>query len=293
MLKTLVVFTHPAFEKSRANKVVLNAIRDIEGITIHDLYQRYPDFRIDTKSEQKLLEEHDLIVIEDAAQAIDSFYLSRDGNRKPLGGIGHMAAFSFHETKNLICGEGGMLVVNDPRFVDRSEIIWEKGTNRASFFRGEVNKYGWVDVGSSFLPSEVTSAFLFAQLENLEQIQAKRKATWKVYEAAFDSIGKRVRLPFVPEFAENNGHLFYLILESEAIRDKLITHLKQQGILAVFHYLSLHKSDFYQNLYKEDVELKNCEAYSATLLRLPLYFDLTREEQDEVIGAILQFYESN
>ena len=277
---------HPGMDEASLSKLITPKTKAI--VPVH-----YAGVACDMDQIMDLARKHDLIVIEDAAQAIDSFYLSQDGERKALGGIGHMAAFSFHETKNLICGEGGMLVVNDPRFVDRSEIIWEKGTNRASFFRGEVNKYGWVDVGSSFLPSEVTSAFLFAQLENLEQIQAKRKATWQVYHNAFDSILDRVKLPFIPDFAEYNGHLFYLVMENEEIRDSLIAHLKGHGILAVFHYLSLHKSQFYKDNFGDEPELKNCEAYSSTLLRLPLYYDLTKEDQDEVIGAILQFYESN
>ena len=277
---------HPGMDEASLSKLITPKTKAI--VPVH-----YAGVACDMDQIMDLARKHDLIVIEDAAQAIDSFYLSQDGERKALGGIGHMAAFSFHETKNLICGEGGMLVVNDPRFLDRSEIIWEKGTNRASFFRGEVNKYGWVDVGSSFLPSEVTSAFLFAQLENLEQIQAKRKATWQVYHNAFDSILDRVKLPFIPDFAEYNGHLFYLVMENEEIRDSLIAHLKGHGILAVFHYLSLHKSQFYKDHFGDEPELKNCEAYSSTLLRLPLYYDLTKEDQDEVIGAILQFYESN
>ena len=183
-----------------------------------------------------------MVVIEDAAQAIDSHY-----NGKPLGSIGHLAAFSFHETKNVIAGEGGLLAINDDKYVERAEIIWEKGTNRASFFRGEINKYGWVDTGSSFLPSEIIAAFLWAQLENLITIQTKRKAIWDAYFNGLQILEQqgKLHLPQIPTYASNNAHMFYLVCDSLATRSALIAHLKAQHIHAVFHYLSLHKSDFY------------------------------------------------
>ena len=218
---------------------------------------------------------HSLYVVEDAAQAIDTYYVSEDGIKRPLGSIGHLAAFSFHETKNIQCGEGGMLVINDPRFEKRAEIIWEKGTNRAAFFRGEVDKYGWVDIGSSFLPSEIIAAFLWAQLENLDDIQNRRKEIWNAYwdglkDWAEDS---GVRLPFIPQHACNNAHLFYLVFNKLEQRTTFINKLKENNILAVFHYLSLHKSPFYQRKH-DGRELPESDHYSDCLVRLPFFYDL-------------------
>ena len=159
-----------------------------------------------------LADKYNLIVIEDAAQAIDSFYTGKDGIKRALGSIGHLAAFSFHETKNIISGEGGMLTINDDKYIHRAEIIWEKGTNRAEFFRGEVNKYGWVDTGSSFLPSEIIAAFLWAQIENLEIIQNKRKLLWETYyEGLQKSSLNTITLPKTPDYASKNGHMFYIV----------------------------------------------------------------------------------
>jgi len=217
----------------------------------------------------EIAERHNLFVIEDAAQAIESFYKGR-----PLGGIGHLAAFSFHETKNIISGEGGMLVINDDRFVERSEIIWEKGTNRSAFFRGEIDKYGWVDIGSSFLPSELIAAFLWAQLENLDDIQSKRKNIWdKYYEQLSNSSISSFDLPFIPEYATNNAHMFYLLFSNIGNRNDTIKSLNQSNINAVFHYLSLHKSKFYEAKH-DGRELPNCDFFASGLLRLPLYYEL-------------------
>ena len=218
---------------------------------------------------------HGLLVVEDAAQAVDSFYTGRDGARRPLGSIGHLAAFSFHETKNIISGEGGMLVVNDERFVRRAEIIWEKGTNRAEFFRGEVNKYGWVDTGSSFLPSEIVAAFLWAQLENLDGIQAQRKAIWERYCAAFAPFAERglVRLPVLPAGATNNAHMFYLVFPDLDRRSAFIREMKARDVQCVFHYLALHASDFYAGRH-DGRALPNCDRYADCLVRLPFFYEL-------------------
>ena len=225
-----------------------------------------------------LAEKYNLLVIEDAAQAIDSFYTGKDGKKKALGSIGHMAAFSFHETKNIISGEGGMLTINDNRFVNRAEIIWEKGTNRAEFFRGEVNKYGWVDTGSSFLPSEIIAAFLWAQIENLQDIQSKRKLLWEAYYQGIKSINcKEITLPKQPEYATNNAHMFYVILENIEQRSKLISALKEKGFHAVFHYLSLHSSDFYQDKHDDRI-LNNSDKFTNCLLRLPFYYQLDEKD---------------
>ncbi|MCS6933896.1 MAG: dTDP-4-amino-4,6-dideoxygalactose transaminase [Chitinophagales bacterium] len=249
----------------------------------------YAGIACDMDAIMQLAEKYNLFVVEDAAQAIDSYHKGR-----PLGSIGHLGAFSFHETKNIISGEGGMLVINDERFMKRAEIIREKGTNRSSFFRGEVDKYGWVDVGSSFLPSEVISAFLYAQLEKLEDIQAKRKEVWNVYYQRLlplEQSGK-ITLPYLPEYATNNAHMFYIVCKSLEERTALIDFLKQHEIQAVFHYLSLHKSPFY--LPKHDGrELPLADHYSDCLLRLPMFYNLTTETTNYVSDIILKFYKDN
>lgn len=232
---------------------------------------------------------HNLFVVEDAAQAIDSYYKG-----KPLGGIGHFGCFSFHETKNITAGgEGGLLCVNDERFIRRAEIIWEKGTNRAEFFRGMVNKYGWVDTGSSFLPSEINSAFLWAQLESLDEIQTRRKEIWKQYHEGLKELAAKgcFMMPDMPDYATNNAHMFYLVCSSLDERTKLIAYLKDQGFGAVFHYLSLHLSDYYRENHKGEVpNLPNCDKFADRLVRLPMYFELKDEEVQDVISGIIKFY---
>ena len=236
----------------------------------------------------ELAHRHNLFVIEDAAHGIDSYFKG-----KPLGSIGHLGAFSFHETKNVISGEGGMLAINDERFCRRAEIIWEKGTNRAEFFRGEVDKYGWVDIGSSFLPSDIIAAFLFAQLENLEDIQQKRKRIWAHYQKGLKPLEEKgfLRLPYIPGFATNNAHMFYIILRNGKERDQLLKFLNENGINAVFHYLSLHKSKFYQNKH-DGRELPMCDFYSDCLLRLPFYYELSNDQIDFIIDKINLFFSS-
>ncbi|MEL7601204.1 MAG: dTDP-4-amino-4,6-dideoxygalactose transaminase [Proteiniphilum sp.] len=225
---------------------------------------------------------YNLYVVEDAAQAIDSYYIGKDGVKKPLGSIGHLAAFSFHETKNIQSGEGGLLAINDEQFIKRAEIIWEKGTNRAEFFRGEVNKYGWVDTGSSFLPSEVVAAFLWAQLEDLDKIQARRKEIWEEYFQSFSTISSsQINLPKIPSHATNNGHMFYVVCKNAKIRSHLISGLKKHDILSVFHYLSLHKSKYYSKKH-DGRNLPMADIYSDTLVRLPFFVDLTKEKQNKI-----------
>jgi dTDP-4-amino-4,6-dideoxygalactose transaminase len=247
----------------------------------------YAGIACDMDGIMKLAEKYNLIVIEDAAQAIDAYY-----NDRPLGGIGHMAAFSFPETKNIISGEGGLLVVNDDRFVRRSEIIWEKGTNRAEFFRGEINKYGWVDTGSSFLPSEIVAAFLYAQLENLTEIQNRRKKIWQIYYDELVSVAEKghIKLAELPSYASNNGHMFYIICNDGNIQQLLLKYLKDRGILAVFHYLSLHNSEFYKDKH-DDRNLINSDHYTNCLIRLPFYLDLKDEEVRLVTEHIKDFFE--
>ena len=222
-----------------------------------------------------LAEKYNLFVVEDAAQAIDNYYIGKDGVKKALGSIGHLAAFSFHETKNIISGEGGMLVINDPQFEKRAEIIWEKGTNRSAFFNGEVDKYGWVDIGSSFLPSEIIAAFLWAQLENLDKIQVKRKNIWNNYYEGLKEWAKKlnIQLPITPNNSTNNAHMFYLICESMDQRTNLINQLKENNINAVFHYLSLHSSPYFTNKH-DGRNLLESDRYSNCLVRLPFFYEL-------------------
>jgi dTDP-4-amino-4,6-dideoxygalactose transaminase len=246
----------------------------------------YGGFACDMDKIMTLAKKYNLLIVEDAAQAIDSYYKD-----KPLGSIGHLAAFSFHETKNIISGEGGMLVINDEQFINRAEIIREKGTNRSAFFRGEIDKYNWVDIGSSFLPSDIIAAFLFAQIENLDMIQTKRKLIWQSYYDGLKSLEKEgnFKLPFIPDYATNNAHLFYIVTNNESDRIRLIEHLKKQDIYAVFHYLSLHKSPYYKDKYNGP-ELVNSDNYSACLIRLPMFYELNPEDVSRVCNSIKSFY---
>lgn len=269
----------PNIDVDKIESLITNRTKAI--VPVH-----YAGIACDMNKIMVLAEKYNLFVVEDSAQAIDSFYRG-----KPLGSIGHLACFSFHETKNIISGEGGMLVINDERFSKRAEIIWEKGTNRAEFFRGEVNKYGWVDVGSSFLPSEVIAAFLFAQLENLETIQTKRKQIWDLYSEKLSDLSgiQNFMLPSLPDYATNNAHMFYLVCASLEEREALIKHLKTNQIHAVFHYQSLHSSSYYEKKH-DGRELVNCDRFANCLLRLPLYFELSEKEANYITTKIKEFY---
>lgn len=246
----------------------------------------YAGIACDMDKIMMLAKKYSLWVIEDAAQAIDSYY-----NNKPLGSIGHLAAFSFHETKNIISGEGGMLVVNDPALSERAEIIREKGTNRSAFFRGEVDKYGWVDIGSSFLPSEIIAAFLYAQLEQLTQIQNKRKYLWERYwKSLYEPLHtKGYRFPQFTKQATNNAHMFYIVCKSLEQRTELLEKLKAAGVYAVFHYLSLHKSPYFEGKHNGD-NLVWSDFYTDSLIRLPLYYELSEPEQEYIISTILKAF---
>lgn len=267
----------PNIDETKIEALITNKTKAI--IVVH-----YAGVACEMDTIMAIANKHNLYVVEDAAQAVDSFYKD-----KPLGGIGHLSAFSFHETKNIISGEGGMLVINDEKFVERAEIIWEKGTNRSAFFRGEVDKYGWVDMGSSFLPSEVIAAFLWAQLENLKQIQNKRISIWNSYHGALKnqlaSLG--INLPVIPNYATNNAHMFYLVCDTPEIRAKLISHLKSNNVHAVFHYLSLHKSPFYKDKHKGN-SLPNCDRFADTLVRLPLFYELESKHINHISSQILK-----
>jgi dTDP-4-amino-4,6-dideoxygalactose transaminase len=230
---------------------------------------------------------HKLLVVEDAAQGVSSLYKG-----KYLGTIGDIGTYSFHETKNFISGEGGALLLNNERFIDRAEIIREKGTNRSKFFRGEVDKYTWVDLGSSYLPSDIVAAFLYAQLENIDQINERRQEIFDYYYAGLQPLVQQelIQIPQIPDTCQCNNHLFYLLLEDEQTRDGLMTYLKAKGIYAVFHYLPLHLSAMGQAMGYSEKELPVTESVSARLLRLPCYYELSRNEQDQVMRAVEGYF---
>lgn len=248
----------------------------------------YAGVACDMDAIMEVANKHNLLVVEDAAQAIDSFYKG-----KPLGGVGHLGAFSFHETKNITAGgEGGLLTINDERFIRRAEIIWEKGTNRAEFFRGAVNKYGWVDMGSSFLPAEINAAFLWAQLENLDDIQTKRKKLWEQYFVGLQQLAGEgfIRLPQIPSYATNNAHMFYIVCRNLEERTGLIQYLKERGVTAPFHYLALHKSEYYLKHYEDRPNLPNCDMYADCLVRMPMFYELELGQVEEIVGYICEYY---
>lgn len=248
----------------------------------------YAGVACDMDAIMEVANKHNLLVVEDAAQAIDSFYKG-----KPLGGVGHLGAFSFHETKNITAGgEGGLLTINDERFIRRAEIIWEKGTNRAEFFRGAVNKYGWVDMGSSFLPAEINAAFLWAQLENLDDIQTKRKKLWEQYFVGLQQLAGEgfIRLPQIPSYATNNAHMFYIVCRNLEERTGLIQYLKERGVTAPFHYLALHKSEYYLKHYEDRPNLPNCDMYADCLVRMPMFYELELGHVEEIVGYICEYY---
>jgi dTDP-4-amino-4,6-dideoxygalactose transaminase len=268
---------HPCINEDLIEELINSKTRAI--VAVH-----YAGVACDMDKIMNIAEKYGLWVVEDAAQAIDSYYKG-----KPLGSIGHLGCFSFHETKNIQCGEGGMLSINYKVFEKRAEIIWEKGTNRAEFFRGEVNKYGWVDIGSSFLPSEIISAFLWAQLENLKDIQSRRKQIWENYYKAifpFAESGK-VTLPVIPDYASNNAHMFYIVCPSQKERSLLIQFLKSKKVHAVFHYISLHQSEYYKSMHDKRILIQS-DKYTNCLLRLPLFYELNEQMP---ISILKEYYE--
>ena len=307
--------THPCIDPAGIEQLITPKTKAI--IVVH-----YAGVACDMDAFKKIAHEHNLLLIEDAAQAVDSYYINREGDpvvdffkansskgdgakscninkdvtedckKLPLGSIGDLAAFSFHETKNIQCGEGGLLAINNQSLVRRAEILWEKGTNRAEFFRGEINKYGWVDTGSSFLPNEYTAAFLWAQLEQMTQIQQRRRELWNRY---YNNLYSKtpLKMPFLPGYATNNAHMFYVTTQTPAERTALIQHLKDNGINAVFHYLSLHKSRFAVDNGMGGANLPMAYYYTDCLLRLPLFGALTEQEVDYVTKNIIEFYNNN
>ncbi len=226
-------------------------------------------------------------LIEDAAHAIESKW----NGSVQLGTIGKFGAFSFHDSKNIIAGEGGLLFINDKSFVERAEWISEKGTNRAAFFRGELNKYEWVSVGSSFLSSELSAAFLYAQLEKCDEIQQNRLNNWNLYHTQLNQLEADgfIKRPYIPSYAMSNGHIYYLVCKSLEEREKLRLFLKSNAINAVFHYQSLHKSPFYQPLH-DGRDLPNADRYTDCLLRLPMYYGLQSQQVLRICTAIKEFF---
>lgn len=270
---------HPNIDPEEVEALITPRTRAI--VPVH-----YAGVACDMDALDSIAKRHRLLVVEDAAQAIASTYKGR-----PLGTFGDFAAFSFHETKNVISGEGGSLHVNDPDRVRDAEIVREKGTDRSAFFRGEVDKYGWVALGSSFLPSELTAAFLLAQLEAIDEIQAKRVAAWNMYWERLCDIERagRVRLPSIPNFASNNAHMFYLLCDDLETRTGLIDHLKACGIMAVFHYQPLHSSRFFAEQHGGR-PLPNATRFSEALVRLPLFADISEQEIERVASAVRDFF---
>lgn len=268
---------HPGIDENHIEELITNRTKAI--VALH-----YAGIACDMDKIMAIADKHNLFVIEDAAQAIESSYKGRQ-----LGGISHLGVFSFHETKNIQSGEGGLLIINDERFIRRAEIFWEKGTNRAEFFRGEVNKYGWIDTGSSFLPSELNAAFLYAQLEEMTSIQKRRKQIWDRYYIELKPFEEKgiVQFPNIPEYATNNAHMFHIVFHSLKKRDLFIAGLKQIGCSPVFHYLSLHNSKYYKDKHDGRV-LMWTDHYSDCLVRLPFYYELWGEDLEYVIECTLR-----
>lgn len=231
---------------------------------------------------------YNLIVIEDAAQGMNAYYKGR-----ALGSLGQFGTYSFHETKNYVCGEGGALCINDERFVERAEIIRDKGTNRQKFFRGDVDKYTWVDIGSSYVLSELSCAFLYAQFEELSSINRRRKKVFEAYRTGLAKLAKRgtLRLPIIPEHCQGNYHMFYILLADQKTRDALLAHLREHHIHSVFHYIPLHTSPVGRKFGCRAGSLPVTEEYSGRLLRLPFFCELQEAEQDRVIEAVSSFFD--
>lgn len=252
----------------------------------------YAGIACDMEKISAICEKHHLLLLEDAAQCIDAYYTYSDGRKRALGSFGHFAAFSFHETKNIIAGEGGMLVVNDDCFIERAEIIYEKGTNRSQFLQQKVDKYEWKDIGSSFALSELNAAFLKAQLACIDEIQQKRNKAWSYYVHLFEKNNiMGLSLPDIPAYSVGNGHIFYLICENYTIRENLLNHSKKQGVQLAFHFSSLANSPYFKELsHGSTNETPVAECFARCLVRLPLYNSLTENQQVRVFESITSFF---
>ena len=270
---------HPNIDVSQVNELVTSNTKAI--VPVH-----YAGVACDMDLISEIATDNGIYVIEDAAQCVDAFY-----NEKPLGSIGDIGCFSFHDTKNIICGEGGLISMNNPNFTDDAEIIREKGTNRSSFFRGEIDKYGWVSMGSSYLPSEILAAFLYSQLEEVKKITSMKKSVWAYYFDSLNSLSLDICLPVIPDYSNHNAHIFHIVLTSEKQRNKMLLFLKKRGIQATFHYQALHASDFFKNEY-DGPPLANSIKYSNCLLRLPIYPHLKKTEQNYIIDSVVKFFKN-
>jgi len=270
---------HPNLDPAQLDDLTTNRTRAI--IIMH-----YGGVACDMEPVLAWARRRQVLVIEDAAHCIDARY-----GDQPLGGMGHLGTFSFHETKNITCGEGGALAVNDHQLIARAEVVREKGTNRASFFRGEIDKYGWVDIGSSHLPSEFAAAMLMAQLEEVDAIQNRRVTLWDHYHTGLDGLARRgdILLPELPPYASQNAHVFYLVTDTLATRTQLMAHLKTRGIGAAFHYQSLHRSPYFKDRH-DGRPLPHADRFTDCLLRLPLFAELANEEADRVVEAVTEFF---
>lgn len=237
---------------------------------------------------QKICKKHNLYLLEDAAQGFESFY-----NGKPLGTIGDLGTYSFHETKNIISGEGGCLIINNENFLERAEIIREKGTNRSKFFRGEVDKYTWVDTGSSFLPSDIIAAFLFGQLENVKEITFKRIAIWNKYNEFFRQFEEKgyIKRPFIPENCRHNAHMYYVLFDNLSLRSKFIEYLKKNDIFPVFHYIPLHSSPAGLKFGRTATKMDITDKISDTLVRMPLFYELSDEKLFKIFNVVSKFFD--
>lgn len=272
-------YDHPGMDENKIEELISPKTKAI--VVVH-----YAGVATDMDKVMDIANRHNLLVVEDAAQAVDAFYKGRT-----LGTIGHLGTISFHETKNIVAGEGGMLLINDDRFIARAEIIREKGTDRTRFLRGEIDKYGWVDIGSSYLPNEMTAACLYAQLEQVEKIQQKRLSIWNRY---YDDLKELeilgyAKMQTIPEYAAHNAHMFYIVLNDQNTRERLRLYLKENGISAVFHYTPLHSSGYFADKH-DGRELTNCDKYDQCLLRLPMFADMTAAEQKTVTNKIWRFF---
>ncbi len=282
--------TRPVFVDIRSDTLNLDETKIEEAITERTkaiVPVHYGGVGCDMDAIMDIASRHDLLVVEDAAQAMNARY-----KEKYLGTIGDMGAFSFHETKNCICGEGGAIIINNEKFIERAEVAWEKGTDRSKFFRGEVDKYSWVDLGSSYLPSDLLAAFLYAQLENMDSIDARRRNIANYYLETLKPLEELelLRLPVIPPECHSSGHLFFIVLNDEKTRDGLMNYLKSKGIGAIFHYYPLHLSKVALSLGYKEGQLPVTEEVAKRLLRLPLFYELEREEQDHVVESIKAFF---
>jgi len=290
--------TANAFLLRGANVIFADSLPDVPNIDPDEIERlitpktkvvtvvHYSGFACEMERIMELSRKYHFMVVEDAAHALESYYKD-----EPLGSIGHVGAFSFHETKNLISGEGGMIAINHEPFVSRAEVIWEKGTNRAAFNRGETEKYEWIDIGSSYLPSDVVAAFLYAQIRKFRQIQRRRKWIWWEYHERLASLEEKgfLKRPFIPQYATVNGNMFYVETSDRSVRDALLNHLQKNRIQAVFHYFPLHTSPYFRD--RQTVgNLPNARRFSDTILRLPFYYSLKPKEIDYIAKTIRRFF---